>query len=57
MTEKKDYVKTIPTRHNYALEVEQLGRCIRNGETPFVSNEFSMRNARTVDKVLKAIGY
>ncbi len=57
VTEKKDYVKTIPTRHNYALEVEQLGRCIRNGETPFVSNEFSMRNARTVDKVLKAIGY
>ncbi len=57
VTGEGEVVKTIPTRQNYALEVEQLGRCIRGQETPFVSNEFTMRNARTVDKVLKAIGY
>ncbi len=56
-TEEGVELKTVATRQNYALEVEQMGRCIRDGETPFVSNAFTMRNARTVDKVLKAIGY
>ena len=49
--------KTVPTPHNYRLEVEQLGRCILEGETPFVSNDFTLRNARAIDRVLEAIGY
>lgn len=49
--------KTVPTPHNYRLEVEQLGRCIAEGETPFVSNAFTLRNARVMDRVLAAIGY
>ena len=49
--------KYVDTPHNYALEVEQLGRCIAEGETPWVSAEFSVMNARTMDRVLKAIGY
>jgi len=53
----KSVVKTIPVRQNYALEVEQLGRCILNGEKPHVSNEFTLKVARTMDKVLKAINY
>ncbi len=50
-------VKTVTARNNYTLEVEQLGRCIRNGETPHVSREFSLMNARVMDRLLKAIEY
>ncbi len=47
----------VDTPHNYALEVEQLGRCVAGVETPWVSAGFSVMNARTMDRVLKAIGY
>lgn len=53
----KEEVKTVNVRQNYSLEIEQLGRCILEGETPHVSEQFSVRNARTLDKVLEAIGY
>lgn len=49
--------ETVTARNNYALEVEQLGRCIRDGETPRVSREFSLRAARVTDRILQAIGY
>lgn len=49
--------RTVQARQNYALEVEQLGRCIENGEKPFVSEDFSLRNAKLLDKILKEIGY
>ena len=50
-------VKTISTPHNYKLEVEQLGRCILDGETPHVSEEFTLRNARLMETIIKIIGY
>lgn len=50
-------VKKVQVLHNYRLEVEQLGRCITDGETPHVSPEFSVMNAELIDMVLKAIGY
>lgn len=53
----RDEIITVPTPHNYRLEVEQLGRCITGGETPAVTEEFSMAVARTIDRVLAAIGY
>lgn len=53
----RDEVVTVPTPHNYRLEVEQLGRCITDGETPAVTEEFSLALARTIDRVLEAIGY
>ena len=43
--------------HNYCMEVEQLGRCILNGETPHVTPEFSIRNAELIDRLLKEMGY
>lgn len=49
--------KTVSVPQNYSLEVAQLGRCIRCGETPYVSNAFTMANARTIARVLEAIGY
>jgi len=50
-------VKTVSTPHNYCLEAEQLGRCITDGEKPHISEEFSMMNARLMEKILKAINY
>ena len=47
----------VSARDNYCLEVEQLGRCILNGEQPYVTHEFSLQNARVMDKILKEIGY
>ena len=42
---------------NYALELEQMNRCILYGEKPHVTPEFSVANARLMDAVLKEIGY
>ena len=48
---------TVTAPNNYQLEVEQLGRCIRNGETPHVSKDFSLRCAAVTDAILSEIGY
>ena len=50
-------VKTVQVPNNYKLEVEQLGRCITDGEAPAVSEAFSLANARTVDRILEACDY
>lgn len=50
-------VKTVSTPHNYCLEVEQLGRCITDGENPHVSEAFTLKNAAIMEKILKIIGY
>ena len=49
--------KYISARQNYALEVEQMGRCIRERETPHVTKEFTLSNLRTLERILKAINY
>ena len=56
-SEEKETLRKISVRQNYALETEQLGRCIENGEEPFVSPDFSIRNAKLLDAVLERIGY
>lgn len=47
----------IDVPQNYCLEVAQLGQCIIDGATPLVDSDFTLANARTMDKVLTAIGY
>lgn len=49
--------KIVVAPQNYRLEVEQLGRCITEGEKPAVTAEFTLANARTIDRILEAIGY
>lgn len=53
----KAEVKTVSVPDNYSLEVAQLGRCITENETPYVSNDFSIVNAKIIDKILTTIGY
>lgn len=47
----------VETPNNYKLEVEQLGRCVSDGEEPHVNHEFSIRNAHVIDQVLNEMGY
>lgn len=49
--------KTVTVPQNYRLEIEQLGRCIAEAEMPAVTKEFSVANARMIDRILKVIGY
>ncbi len=55
--EGTEEIRTVSVPHNYRLEVEQLGRCITGEEAPLVTEAFSLANARTVDRILDAIGY
>lgn len=50
-------VRTVSTPHNYCLEVEQFGRCIAGEELPRVSEDFTMRNALLMERILSVIGY
>ena len=49
--------KTVTAPNNYALEAEQLSRCILYGEKPHVTKEFSLLTARVTDRILESIGY
>ncbi len=52
-----DEIREVDTRHNYCLEVEQLGKCISEGETPYFTEELSLMIARTIDRILAEINY
>lgn len=43
--------------HNYALEIENLSRCILYGDKPHISKDFSIKNAEFIDSVLDEIGF
>lgn len=49
--------KSMEIPDNYKLEIEQMQRCICEGETPWVSHEFSKSVARVDDEILKKMGY
>ena len=49
--------KCVTARQNYGLEIEQFGRVITEGESPCVTKEFSLMNARLIDRVHKVTGY
>lgn len=49
--------RKIDVPQNYSLELDQLSRCVLFGEKPFITSEFSIKNAELIDSVLKDIGY
>lgn len=49
--------RTVTNPQNYSLEVENLSLSVLGEATPFVSPEFSIRNAKLLDRVLAEIGY
>ena len=52
---REEYAMDIP--NNYMLEVEQLGRCITDGESPKVTHEFSIGYAEVMKDLLDSCGY
>lgn len=56
-TDKGTTERTVSVPQNYSLEVEQLCRCILYGEKPFVTPEFSIKNASLMDRVFSETGY
>lgn len=50
-------IRGVQAPHNYRLEVEQMGRCILDGEKVPVSEAFSIKNAELIDRILGEIGY
>ena len=57
ITENGVTERKIDVPQNYSLEITQLGECITCGAKPFVSPEFSIKNAKVMDAVFKEIGY
>ena len=57
ISEGKTIVRNLSVKQNYSLEISQLGRCIENGENPFISADFSIKNAGLLDMILNRIGY
>ena len=53
----KTIVRKFKALQNYRLEIEQFSRCIRGEEEPFVTEAFTVANARILDGILKEIGY
>ena len=53
----EEIVRNISAPHNYSLEIEQFSRCILFGEKPFITPEYSIKNAKLIDRVLAEIGY
>ncbi|MCR5748545.1 MAG: Gfo/Idh/MocA family oxidoreductase [Lachnospiraceae bacterium] len=49
--------RKISIPQNYSLEIMQMCRCISGGEKPHITPEFSIKNAKLMDKILKEIGY
>ena len=47
----------VNSESNYTLEIEQMNNCILYGATPHISEEFSIKNMRLLDKILDLVGY
>ena len=57
ISEGKKIERKVTAKQNYALESSQFGRCIENGESPFVTSDLSIKNAKLLDRILEKIGY
>ena len=53
----QESVKKLTVPQNYSLEITQLGNCILNGEKPYVSEAFSVKNAELLDMLLESIDF
>jgi len=53
----KTIEREVSVYNNYALEFDQFNACIMNGEKPLINEEFSLKNMRLMDEILKKIDY
>ncbi len=55
--ERKTTARRLSAGSNYTLEIEQMNRCIRGEEKPHITEEFSLKNMRLLDRLLDKVGY
>ncbi len=55
--ERKTEDYSLRADSNYKLEIEQLNRCILGLEKPHITEEFSLKNMRLLDRILDVSGY
>ena len=57
ITDGKVTERTVIAGQNYSLELEQMNKAITGEEKPYITPEFSVKNAELMDRVLREIGY
>lgn len=57
VSEGREIIRKVNVSNNYCLEVSQLTRAILGQEKPYITEDFSLTNARLLDDVLAKIGY
>lgn len=57
ISDGKEIVRKVKAPQNYSLETEQLSQCVLGNETPFVTEGFSVKNAKLLDMIFDKIGY
>ncbi len=50
-------VRKVSAASNYRLETEQMCRAIRGEEKPHITEEFSLKNMRLLDRILDKVGF
>lgn len=55
--ERQTRTETVKAGSNYAMELENMNECIRNGSAPHITEEFSLKNMQLLDSILDAAGY
>ena len=55
--ERTQSIRSVKAESNYTLELEQMNSCIRGEATPHISEEFSLKNMRLLDRILDIVGY
>ena len=55
--EKITRTENVVAASNYSMEMEQMNQCILGKDFPHISEEFSTKNMRILDKILDTVGY
>ena len=55
--ERITHTETVTAISNYCLEIEQMNACIRGTAEPHISEAFSIKNMRLLDRILDTAGY
>ncbi len=55
--DRTSHTEKVFSASNYSLELDQMNACIREKETPYITEAFSLRNMHLLDRILDLSGY
>ncbi|MCR5624657.1 MAG: Gfo/Idh/MocA family oxidoreductase, partial [Lachnospiraceae bacterium] len=56
-TENGIIERKVSMPQNYSLEITQMCKCIKGEATPYITEEFSLKNAALMERIFEKIGY